>query len=189
MFEDKNDAQLVQITLTDEDLYEQAFKEIYNRYYKRIFKMIHNSVDNIDDCMDLLQQTFLNVFKYLNRYNSKYQFTTWIYKITTNNILNYKRHKVRSFRFLKELKSVTTGTYYPDYADMIYKEDALNDLNRSLRKLPEKFGMPLLLSAIGELKTKEIAGILKITQSGVRKRIMKAKEMLKKDLKIPDNDR
>ncbi|MBN1898287.1 MAG: RNA polymerase sigma factor [Spirochaetes bacterium] len=182
--EDEKDNQLVNIILSNEHQADLAFREIYRRYHKRIFKLIHNSVDNIDDCMDLFQQTFLNVYKSMNSFNPKYQFSTWIYRIATNVVLNYRRSQGRAFKFLQKYEKIQKPFFEPDFADQIYKDEMLNKLHQAIKKLPHAFSMPLLLTTIGELKTREVAGILKITQSAVRKRITRAKELLKDNLNI-----
>lgn len=187
MFEDKEDSQLVDIILTNEYQANASFEEIYKRYHKKIFKLIHNSIDNIDDCMDLFQKTFLNVYQNLNKYISKYHFSTWIYKIAVNVVLNHKRYKMRFYKFFKEYKTSQNGVYYPDYIDMIYKEKIMENLHKSIRKLPKRLGLPILLSTIGELKTKEISRIFKISESAVRKRIIKAKKILKNLMEDKEN--
>ncbi len=178
----KNDEELVKIILANEHEAELAFKEIYQRYNKKIIKFIRNSVYNIDDCMDLFQHTFLNIYKGLKTYKSKYKFSTWIFKIATNVILNYKRDKARSLNFIKEYGLTSDYIYHPDYSECIYKDSIMRILNEEIVKLPEKLRLPLSLAEIGEIKTDEIAVICKITQRAVRKRITKAKEILKQNV-------
>lgn len=180
MFINNKDGELVRIILSNEHQAELAFKEIYQRYNKKILKFIRNSVDNKDDCMDLFQHTFLNVYKGLNAYHSTYKFSTWIFKIATNLILNFKRDKSRTTKFLKEYGLTRDDFYHPDYTELYYKDRMMQMLNEEILKLPEKLRIPLSLSEIGEIKTKEIAIICKITQRGVRKRIASAKQLLKK---------
>lgn len=179
MFEDKNDSQLVDIIRTGGLQADPAFKEIYGRYHKRIFKLIHNSVDNIDDCLDLFQETFLNAYKGLDTYDPKYRFSTWIYRIAINAVLNHKRFKARFFRFMGEYKKEQTGVYTPDYVEALYREKVMDDLHRAIQKLPVKLKLPLLLSTVNELETREIGKIFKISESAVRKRLTEAKKQLK----------
>ncbi|MBU1078510.1 MAG: sigma-70 family RNA polymerase sigma factor [Spirochaetes bacterium] len=187
MYEEKKDKQLIEIVLTNENVNEtiadEAFKEIYNRYYKRIFKLLHNSIENIDDCMDLLQQTFLNVYKNLSKYNNKYEFSTWIYRIAINIVKNYKRSAMRANVFLKEYKILKIDSYNPDYVNIIYEEKAIEDLHHEIQKLPKKFGLPLLLFTTGKLSIHEVAKVFKVSDSAVRKRITRAQEILKNKMK------
>lgn len=191
MFKDKHDSELVDIILANElddpGLADHAFNELYDRYHQRIFKLIHNSINNIDDCMDLFQQTFLNVYKNLNKYNNKYQFSTWIYRIATNIVINHKRHKHLTYKFFKEYRIFNNGIYEPDYVNILYKQKVMTDFHHAIKKIPPKFRLPLLLSKIGKHRSHEIAKILKITSSAVRKRIGKAKELLKNILEDSGN--
>ena len=161
----KDDSELVIIILTNEHEAELAFKEIYQRYNKKIMKFIRNSVN-----------------KSLKTYNNKNKFSTWIFKIAYNVILNYRRDRTRAINFIKEYGITRNYEYNPDYSEDIYKDRVMRILNEEMVKLPEKLRLPLSLSEIGEIKTKEIAVICKITQRAVRKRITRAKDILKQSI-------
>ncbi len=186
LYKDKRDEQLIEIILANEQESEyaadQSFREIYYRYYKMVFKFIHNSIDNIDDCMDLFQQTFLKIYSNLDRYNPKFQFSTWIYKIALNVVRNFKTTEMRAHKFFKEYKLIKKVSFNPDYVNIIYEAKIAEDLHKEIQKLPEKLGAPFTLFAIGKIHIKEIAKIFKITESAIRKRITKAKAILKKNL-------
>jgi len=182
-FSVKDDSELVKIILNNEHEADMAFREIYNRYHKRIFKFIANSISNFEDCRDVFQQVFLNVYKGLKTYKEKFNFSSWVYKIALNSISNFKRATARNQKFLKEYQKEYVQVYHPDYVEKLFNDRMIRILNEEITKLPEKYRFPLALATTGELKIKEIASMIKITERGTRKRINKAKELLTLNMK------
>jgi len=179
----KKDEELIEIILENEQEADKAFEVIYNRYNNKIYKFIRNSVSNVDDCMDLFQQVFLSVYDGLNKFNRKYKFSTWIFRIAINAISNFRRGQARKIKLVKKYKTFKNFVYQPDYSNMVYHNELMKALNQAINNLSEKYRYPLSLIAAAGLSNKEISNILKIPDRTIRYRVKKAKEILKRQLK------
>ena len=175
----KNDEELINTMRRNEKESDIAFKEIYDRYSPRIYKFIHNSIKNHDDCMDILQQVFLKMYEGVNKFNEKYKFSTWIYKIAVNSLSNFKRGNKRKLKLLDKYKTIKSHIYQPDFSDKIYKDQLVQTLNQEINKLSNKYRHPISLLMVAELNINEISNILKTPVRTIKYRIKKAKEILK----------
>src|SRR5210317_1446566 len=72
---------------------EQAFAELMKRYKKPVYHMILKMVRNVDDAEDLTIEAFAKAFKNLHRFKKDYTFSTWLFRIATNNSIDFIRKK------------------------------------------------------------------------------------------------
>jgi RNA polymerase sigma-70 factor, ECF subfamily len=86
--------------LTDQDVVaearqgrESAFRELIGRYERPVFSVIYRMVRDREQAEDLAQETFIKVFNALDRYNPKYKFSSWIFKIAHNTTVDLLRKK------------------------------------------------------------------------------------------------
>ncbi|MCK5208122.1 MAG: sigma-70 family RNA polymerase sigma factor, partial [Cyclobacteriaceae bacterium] len=92
-FSDKalEDFRLIDKATLDHD--EQAFAELMKRYKKPVYHMILKMVRNVDDAEDLTMEAFAKAFKNLQRFKKDYTFSTWLFRIATNNAIDFIRKK------------------------------------------------------------------------------------------------
>ena len=81
------------ITLAIETGDENAYAELMNRYRKPVFHMLLKMVRNVDDAEDLTIEAFAKAFKSLDSFNPEFTFSTWLFKIATNNCIDFIRKK------------------------------------------------------------------------------------------------
>ncbi len=72
---------------------DSAFRELIRRYERPVFSVIYRMVRNRELAEDLAQETFIKVLNALDRYNPKYKFSSWIFKIAHNATLDHLRKK------------------------------------------------------------------------------------------------
>lgn len=72
---------------------QKAFAELMGRYRDAIFFMLLKMVNNKSDAEDLTIEAFGKAFKNLNQYSPSYAFSTWLFKIASNNCIDYLRKK------------------------------------------------------------------------------------------------
>ena len=85
------DFKLVNQAINEGD--ERAFAELMSRYKKSVYFMILKMVRNVDDAEDLTIEAFAKAFKNLGRFKQDYTFTTWLFRIATNNAIDFLRKK------------------------------------------------------------------------------------------------
>ena len=72
---------------------EQAYGELMKRYKKPVYHMILKMIRNVDDAEDLTIEAFAKAFKNLHRFKKDYTFSTWLFRIATNNTIDFIRKK------------------------------------------------------------------------------------------------
>ena len=86
----KHDYELVQRALKRE---EKAYTELMDRYRESIYFMLLKMVNNKDDADDLTIEAFGKAFKRLGQYTPQFAFSTWLFKIASNNAIDFIRKK------------------------------------------------------------------------------------------------
>ena len=84
------DYDLVQIALNGD---EKAFARLLRRYKDSIYFMLLKMVNNRNDAEDLTLEAFGKAFKNLHQYSPTYAFSTWLFKIASNNCIDFLRKK------------------------------------------------------------------------------------------------
>ena len=83
------DFQLIDQAVNEHD--EQAYAMLMERYKKPVYHMILKMVRNVDDAEDLTMEAFTKAFKNLYKFKKDYTFSTWLFRIATNNSIDFIR--------------------------------------------------------------------------------------------------
>ena len=137
----------------------QAFERLLKEYQKPLYNHIRNIVLNHDDADDVLQNTFLKVFQYLNRFKGESKLFSWMYRIGTNEALTFLKQKAKK-------QGVSSETLQNKAIDNL-KADVYFDgneiqikLQKAIVLLPEKQQLVFKMKYFEELKYEEISDIL-----------------------------
>lgn len=165
---------------------EKAFAELMSRYKKPVYHMILKMIRNVDDAEDLTIEAFAKAFKNLAKFNPEYTFSTWLFRIATNNCIDFMRKK-------KLNTTSISGTYKDDAGenvDMEFKDNNLNPMEEAIKaqkvalvqsivtKLPPKYQTLVKLRYFQELSYEEIAVELKAPLGTVKAQLHRARELL-----------
>ena len=161
-----------------------AFDELVVRYQQQIYFSVIRIVLNREDANDVVQDTCVKAFKNLDRFDEKYGFYTWIYRIGVNTALNLVQKRKNREDYLEHRDEDDTfnppDTEDPDneIEHREFKEhvqDALNKLSPDMRSV-------FVLRVYDELSYKEIAEVMNISTGTVMSRLNRARTTLKKYL-------
>lgn len=142
----------------------EAFSAIFEIMAPAIYRFLAIRVVNPEDAEDLANQTFLEAWKSLPRYNQKQPFTTWIYTIARYNLIDfYRAHKAQVN--LDAVMNLATTTDLEATVDVQMTTDRVL---AHLRQLPEMYQTVLQLKFIEELEYSEIAKAMGKTENHVR---------------------
>ena len=137
----------------------QAFKKLLQEYQKPLYNHIRTIVLNHDDTDDVLQNTFVKVFQYLNKFKGESRLFSWMYRIATNEALTFLNQKAK-------INGVTSETLQNKTIDNL-KADVYFDgneiqikLQKAIVSLPEKQQLVFKMKYFEELKYEEISEIL-----------------------------
>ncbi|MBN2223694.1 MAG: sigma-70 family RNA polymerase sigma factor [Deltaproteobacteria bacterium] len=160
----------------------QAFEELVKRYEGRIYGHTLRLLGNREDAEDVLQETFLNMFKGLENFRGDSSFSTWIYRIATNNALMRLRKLSHGERELNDelpppesMKRQALASHILDPKDTLLEKEMLQELNKAVDRLPEKYRTIFLLRDVEEFSTDRTAKVLGISEAAVKSRLHRAR--------------
>ena len=137
---------------------EEAFSAIVANYSERLYMHIRRFVYCHDDADDLVQDCFIKIWAALPSFRGDAQLFTWIYRIATNEVLNFlRRQKVRAMLSLDSAESILSKKIDED---VYFNGDHLQrELQKAILKLPEKQRLVFNLRYFDEMKYEDIAEI------------------------------
>jgi RNA polymerase sigma factor (sigma-70 family) len=188
----KNDFQLV---LKAREGNQKAYADLMQRYKDSIYFMILKMVNNKEDAMDLTVETFAKAFEKLDKYQPDYAFSTWLFRVATNN----------SIDFIRKKKLHTTSIHGMtdedgDEQPLQIKADVLNPEETSIKKqqteelklliqsLPPRYRNLITLRYFDELSYEEIAQQLDLPLGTVKAQLFRARYLLGNIINRLDRD-
>ena len=152
---------------------ERAFALILRAYETPIFNYVYRIVGDRALAEDLTQEVFVRVFQALPRFSLRCKFTTWLFQVTKNRVLDELRAKER-----RPLNPITLddAPQLEVLDQPVERVEAIDALWRAIDALPVDLKMALLLRDIVGLSYTEISDALEITLATVKWRIYKARE-------------
>lgn len=168
----------------------QAYKKLMHKYHDAIFNFIFKMVHDRQQVEDLTQEAFIKAFSSLKNFNDEYAFSTWLYKIATNNSIDFiRKRKLQMYSIDKPIESKDSD-YTFELPDDSYEADRelISDqktrlLNAAIAKLPEKYKKVIRLRHVEEKSYEEIAVILNLPIGTVKAHIFRAREVLYRSLR------
>src|SRR5438552_3968990 len=152
---------------------ERAFTLIVRTYEGPVFNYVLRLVGDRSLAEDLTQEVFLRVFQGLPKFSLRCRFTTWLYQVTKNRVLDELRATERRPRLTVALDDIPPL----EVVDAPFERvEAIDTLWRSVEELNVDLKMALLLRDVVGLSYTEIADSLEITLATVKWRIYKARE-------------
>ena len=178
----RHDYELVRAALDGD---ENAFARLLGRYKDAIFFMLLKMVNNKSDAEDLTLEAFGKAFKNLHQYSPNYAFSTWLFKIASNNCIDFLRKRKRSTVTLEptienndtELPSKLRSKDPNPEEKLIRKQKAIL-MRRVVRKLKPRYQTLVEYRYFRELSYEEIARELKLPLGTVKAQLFRAREML-----------
>lgn len=157
------------------------FGVLIERYEAKIKRYAQKFLSEKEDIEDILQDIFIKAYKNIQSFNPKRKFSSWLYRIAHNELVNTLKKKKRkfwlSFDFDFDLfLPYSNNNFQPD----IDKKKLIEEIDKSFDKLKPKYKEPLFLYYYENLSYQEISEILQIPVSTVGVRIKRAKEKIKK---------
>ena len=183
-YENKSDLELVQLSLENKE----NFYYLMKRYEGKISQYIRRLTNvSREESEDILQDIFIKVYRNLNGFNQNFKFSSWIYRIAHNEIINHY-HKNKSRLKMVSLNLDKNDVHNLDKfirdTDEVYTHLAAHEnadiIRKVLAKLPNKYREVLILRYLEEKKYDEISDILCKPPGTVATLINRAKSKFKK---------
>ena len=178
----KNDFMLV-IRAKDGD--QKAYAELMQRYKDSIYFMALKMVNNKDDAMDLTVETFGKAFENIEKYKPDFAFSTWLFRIATNNCIDFirkKRLNVVSFQTIsdedrddKQLQ-IASDSLNPEQTSI--KKQESEKLKSIVEQLPQRYRTLIVLRYYDEQSYEEIAQQLDLPLGTVKAQLFRARDLM-----------
>ena len=167
-----------------------AFKELMDKYRFPVQMVVRKIVFDEKEVDDLVQEAFIKAFNSIHTFNFEFAFSTWLYKIATNNSIDYlrkRRLKTYSMDSPVKQKDGETQQEYADNAPTIEKEliagERSDKIRHAIDDLPEKYRRVILMRHQDEMSYEDISEELELPLGTVKARIFRGRELLNKSLR------
>ena len=161
------------------------FEIIVRRFNPYLYKIGRTYNFSHEDTQDLMQDTFVDAYKSLAKFESRSSFKTWIIRIMMNNC--YRKKYKSSFKneIMHDINDNSRPVFTNVNAD---EEKAVNNrelghiIEKALTKIPFAYRMVFSLREINGFNLSETANLLQISETNVKVRLNRAKSMLRKEI-------
>ena len=160
---------------------EQAFHDLVTAHERRAWRVARNLVPSAEDASDLVQEAFLRVFRNLERFDFKHDFSTWLYRIVTNLAIDHLRKRrpaVSTSASCEEEPELDLEDEHAEAPSRRMERDETSDEVRAcIEALAPHFRTVLMLRELEGLPCTEIAEIVGATHVTVRWRLHRGRKL------------
>lgn len=171
---------------------ESAFSYLVQKYRRQMVGFMYRMCHNPATAEELAQEVFLRVYRSRESYEASAKFNTWLYRIATNLAVNHARdtrhERPENTLRLDEPDQETGAT--PDLADdsltaeeQILRRERLAAIRQKVQALPERQRMAVVLHKYQQMDYREIAEVMKLSESATKSLLFRAYETLREQLK------
>ncbi len=165
------------------------FTDLMKRYEKRIVNYVYRITHRYEDAHDLAQEIFVKVYMALDRYDPRFQFSTWVFRIAQNSAIDAIRKKSLPEVSLTVQSDDGEEGREREFADKgisPYRELKNKQLSSAIdvavEKLPVDYRELIQLRHFAELSYEEIAEMKKLPLGTVKNKLFRARNLLKSEL-------
>ena len=161
-----------------------AFAVLVDRYKGIVFSLSLKMLQNREEAEEAAQDTFIKIYKSLNRFKGDSKFSTWAYKITYNNCLDRLKKQKRN----RPIVAITEFTEHEvkslmNVLDAIEESERKQVIQECLNLLPAEESFLLALYYFNENSVKEISEIMRINENNVKIKLFRSRKKLAAILK------
>jgi RNA polymerase sigma-70 factor (ECF subfamily) len=169
------------------------FPDLVKRYEQKLYNFSLRMCRDAADAEDTVQETFLNVFRYLKDFRYETKFKNWLYRVAASTCI--KKRRKSKFAPQRELSLdeflPQDETEVPDQVprwalmplDKLLSDELSDKINAAIFTLPEKYRLVIVLRDIEGFSTAETAQILNLSDANVKVRLHRARLFLRNKLK------
>ena len=164
---------------------EKAFARLLSRYKDAIYFMLLKMVNNRSDAEDLTLEAFGKAFKNLHQYSPTYAFSTWLFKIASNNCIDFLRKKKGTYVSIENNgnqeennETIRLKSKEPDPEEKLIRKQKAILLQKVVRRLKSRYRTLVELRYFREFSYEEIAKELNLPLGTVKAQLFRAREML-----------
>lgn len=183
------DSRLIALAKTGD---QSAFSILMKKYRDAIFHTVLKMIYNRDDAEDIVLVTFSKAFNNINAYNEEFAFSTWLFKIASNNCIDFLRKKRIQTTPLyrgsddsesEQMTAIPVKDKNPDPEESYMKEQRIAKIRQVVDSMNPKYKQLIELRYFDELSYEEIAEKTDLPLGTVKAQLFRAKDILYSNLK------
>jgi len=152
-----------------------AFDALLRLHQDRVFSICLATIRDRELALDATQETFITLFRKLDRFDGRSAFSTWLYRVTMNTCYDVLR---RARRHATEAVPEHLDPADPSSSDQFAAADVRPELAAALASIPEEFRIAVVLSDLEGLPLAEVADILDVPIGTVKSRVFRGRRLL-----------
>ncbi|MEW6367250.1 MAG: sigma-70 family RNA polymerase sigma factor [Acidobacteriota bacterium] len=161
-----------------------AFGVIVQRYQRAIVNFTCRMVHDYETALDLSQEIFTKAYNSLDTYKPGYKFSTWLYRIATNHVIDFLRKKEPQWISIDQPgdegdRPMEIPVERSHGIEQMAFEEKREKIEAAIQKLPPSYRRLIVLRHVNECSYDEIARICSLPLGTVKNRIFRAREMLR----------
>ncbi len=150
----------------------QSVQELFEKYQNNLYAVAFNICKNAEDAKDIVQETFIQYYSLRKEFDNEQHIRAWLIRVAINKAKNINRSFWRKNKRPLE-----------DYMESLtFETPESEELFETVMALPEKFRIVIHLFYYEDYAVREIADILKISESNVKVRLSRGRSLLKEKL-------
>ena len=150
---------------------EKQFDYVYNEYAKELYNIAYGYTRNRDDSIDIMQNAYVVLLESNKKFESNEHIKYFLIRVTINESLDL----LKSASKKRVIKNNDVVVNFPETE----KEELQYDLSEIVNTLPEKYKTIIILHYYDDMKIKDISSVLKISEPAVKKRLERARKLIK----------
>jgi RNA polymerase sigma-70 factor (ECF subfamily) len=175
-----DDRQLVR-TIRDGDT--EAFELLVRRKTSKVYALCYRMIGNAEDAKDISQLVFIKLWENLEKYDPRYAFDTWLYRMVTNVAIDFMRNRTsRENAVNSNLRLVKTAAD-PEQNVVVQRKEIEAVFNDVSQVLSPKQKTIFVMREMDDLASAEIARVLGCRESTVRNHLFNARKLMQKQLR------
>lgn len=151
---------------------EKQFDYAYKEFAKELLYIAYGYTRNKEDSIDIMQNAYVALLESNITFESNEHIKYFLIRVTINESINF----VKSYSHRKVIRNNDFVMNFPETK----KEELPYDLSEIVNTLPEKYKTIIVLHYYDDMKIKDISSVLKISEPAVKKRLERARNLLKK---------
>ncbi|HEK22219.1 MULTISPECIES: RNA polymerase sigma factor [unclassified Mucilaginibacter] len=164
---------------------QKAYADLMQRYKDSIYFMVLKMVNNKEDAMDLTVETFAKAFEKLDKYQPEFAFSTWLFRVATNNCIDFIRKKKLNTQSIHGMidddgdekpLQIKADTLNPEESSI--KKQQTAELKLLIESLPPRYRNLITLRYFDELSYEEIAQQLDLPLGTVKAQLFRGRYLL-----------
>ncbi|WP_077212538.1 RNA polymerase sigma factor [Bacillus dakarensis] len=158
----------------------QAYAQIINKYKNPLYATILRMTGNQQDAVDLVQESFIKIYRQLEKFDGKGSFSSWMYRVAINHCMDEFRKKRFKMEQVEVKENDVKDFHHPEV--IFLKKEKNRQLEKLIGSLPEDERMILLLRYVNEQSYNEISEFMNLSVATVRNKLHRAKKKLRETI-------